>query len=206
MKEDLMATMGAYREKAARLSAFHSGLEALLRDKSGQSFLRAEEEGQYLTPRQAAWRKLHYFYQAAIVNNGDLFSHLEKVNESRAGLEEIGAVKTLAAADSLRELRARYDALGEDEREGLRDVIQAERERTMAESDGLLGFAELLIRHAEAHPEEFPEGRNRFTEMERRMRGEAPEEEEEERSAAKEDFKQGLEAFLEKREGKGGSR
>lgn len=161
--------------------------------------LRLEDEEEYLTPRQSAWRRLRYFYNAAIVNNGDLFSHLEKVDADRAALEEIGAVKTLAGADSLRELRAQYDALATDEeREALWDSIEAERDRAMEECDGLLDFADLLIRHAEAHPQEFPEGRDRLAEMETWMR-ERAEQTEEEKAAEKERVERGMEELMKDR-------
>lgn len=158
---DLPPELLAYRENSAKLRRFDSGIDQLLRAAFGKDWLAAgsEAEAEVLSPRQLGWRFLRHFYEASIVNSGDLFGYLHMVYERRELFEEIGANKTLKAAEELRPLYEEYAALPSDQGKG--DFWHETRDQRAAienEAEGMGEFAELLLQFAEAHPEEFPEG------------------------------------------------
>ncbi len=157
---DLPQELLDYEEKADRLARFDSGLDAILLEALGQDWLLAkpEEKERLLTPRQRDWRDLRYFYEASIVNSGDLFGYLSMVYSRPELFEQIGAVKTLAAAEDLKVLHDAYSQLPtDDERNKYRRETREQRKPIEQTAEDLLEFADLLIRFAERHPEEFPE-------------------------------------------------
>lgn len=160
-KMDLPPEFQAYREKSARLRKFDSGIDHLLREALGKDWLAAgsDAEAEVLSPRQRGWRVLRHFYEASIVNSGDLFGYLHMVYDHRELFEEIGAHKTLRAADDLRPLYEQYSGLPSDQEKGdFWHQTRDQRASLEGEAEGMGEFAGLLISFAEAHPDDFPEG------------------------------------------------
>lgn len=149
-----------YQERFARLRRFDAGIDAILREGLGAdgTLPTSEDEGRLLTPRQRDWQELRCFFEASIVNSGDLFSYLSIIYSLPEMFEQIEAVKTLAAAE---ELRPFYDAYSElqnpDEKDKYLQETREQREPIEWKAEDSCEFADLLIRFAERHPEEFRE-------------------------------------------------
>ena len=148
-----------YHERLDRLARFDAGLEAVLREGTGQHWIHATpaDEERLLTPRQRDWRELRSFYEA-IANSGDLFRYLSIVYTRPELFEQIEASKTLAAANGLKEYHYAYSQLAtEDEKNKFWFETREEREAIERTAEDICEFADLLIRFAERHPEEFRE-------------------------------------------------
>jgi hypothetical protein len=146
--------------RSARLARFDAGIDAILRDALGKNWLLAKSEDQqhHLTQRQRDWRELRYFYEASIVNSGDLFGYLQMIYARPEMFEQIEAIKTLAAAEALRPLYDVYSQLPtEDEKNDYRHETNEQRQPIEGSAEDMFEFADLLIRFAERHPAEFPE-------------------------------------------------
>ena len=149
-----------YDDRSRRLSQFDAGLDAILQESLGRDWLMAkpEDEDRLLTQRQRDWRELRYFYDASIVNSGDLFSYLWIVYDRLELFKEIEAVKTLAAAEELRPLHDVYSQLQtEYEKSAYWSETRERREPIEQKAEGVSEFADLLIRYAERYPTDFPE-------------------------------------------------
>ena len=149
-----------YDDRSRRLSQFDAGLDAILQESLGRDWLMAkpEDEDRLLTQRQRDWRELRYFYDASIVNSGDLFSYLWIVYDRLELFKEIEAVKTLAAAEELRPLHDVYSQLQtEYEKSAYWNETRERREPIEQNAEGVSEFADLLIRYAERYPTDFPE-------------------------------------------------
>ena len=157
---DLPQEILDYQERARRLASFDAGLDAILKGTLGRDWLlaKADDEERLLTPRQRDWRALRYYYVASIVNSGDLFGYLSTVYTRPEMFAEIGAVKTLAAAEELRDLHEAFSRLPtEEKKRAFWRETRAERSPMEKKAEGLCEFADLLIRFAERYPDEFPE-------------------------------------------------
>lgn len=150
-----------YQDRSSRLERFDAGLDAILQEALGKDWLLAkpEDEERLLTPRQRDWRELGYFYEASIVNSGDLFSYLSIVYSKPELFEQIGAVKTLSAAEELKPLHEAYSQLAaENAQDAYWNEIRERREPIEQGAEDMCEFADLLIQYAERHPADFPEG------------------------------------------------
>jgi hypothetical protein len=131
-----------------------------MQEAIGKDWLLAkpEDEERLLTARQRDWRELRYFYEASIVNSGDLFGYLSIIYSRPELFEQIKAVKTLAAAEELKPLHDAYSQLPtEDERNDYWHETREQRQEIEDAAEDMCEFADLLIRFAECHPTDFPE-------------------------------------------------
>ena len=157
---DLPQVILDYQKRARRLKRFDAGLDSILKAALGRDWLTAkpEDEARLLTPLQRGWRELRYFFEASIVNNGDLFGYLYIVYSRRELFEQIGAVKTLTAAEKLKQLHTTYSQLPTwEERGNYWHETREQRAPIENAAEDMCEFADLLIRFAERHPTELPE-------------------------------------------------
>jgi hypothetical protein len=161
MSPEISAFLTESLKDSAQLRKFDAGIERILREAFGKLWFAATPEAvsKVLTPRQQAWEILRDFYESSIVNSGDLFSYLHVVYDHRDFFEQIGAHKTLKAAEELTSLYVQYSELNTaDEKGDFWHQTRNQRAPIEKEAEGMNEFAELLIRFAQAHPEEFSEG------------------------------------------------
>lgn len=156
---DWQDQLAQHEAKSQRLRAFDAGIEAKLTATLGPlwDLASAEQQKEVLTQRQRDWQHLRFFFEAAIVCNADLFGYLGMIYSNPDAFRAIGATKTLEAAESLRCLFEEQQSLGSDEE---KDAfwLRTEKQRLPIErtAEDMMEFADLLIRFAEAHPNEFP--------------------------------------------------
>jgi hypothetical protein len=145
-----------YKAKVNRLHEFDAGIAAKLKDALGPKWQLASEvqRGMHLTARQKDWNVLRYYFEC-IANNGDVFASVGLILNKSEAFHAVGATKTLAAAESLRDLYDQYAALKTHKKDAFWRNTETERQPIEEGADNLLEFADLLIAFAEAHPEEF---------------------------------------------------
>lgn len=154
---ELPADFIEYQSKSTRLQEFDAGIHAKLRTAFGAKWQLVPEErrNEILSERQRDWEMLRY-YEASLANSGDLFSCLGLIYSYPEAFAAIGATKTLAASESLRALYERQQTLGsQDEKDAFWRDTRKRRQPIEVSADSLLEFADLLIRFAESHPDEF---------------------------------------------------
>ena len=99
---------------------------------------------------ESQFNSLSYFWDAAIINEGDIFGYMEYMIEHRPDLEAIGAVGCLAAIDKLMPFFQEQQKLESDSAK--MDYWQRTRhERRSAEglAEDVNDFGRLLLRFAE---------------------------------------------------------
>jgi hypothetical protein len=115
---------------------------------------------------------LHYFYNAALMNNWDISGYVPWMAERRNMFMAIDAVGCLAALDYLLPLHDEMQKLSsERDQEHFWDSKSAEHEKAMELVGDALDFGRMLLAYAVKHSDKFggvrpsEENRLRFTEL-----------------------------------------
>ncbi|WP_038166259.1 hypothetical protein [Verrucomicrobium sp. BvORR106] len=153
----MVAAYQALKVKNDLMRDYDTGINAKLQSALGLQWHFASEEQiqQILSPRQQDWRMLRYFYEA-LSNDGDLFRRVSMIYNQPEAFRAIGAFKTLEAAEALREHHIQLLSFGTlDEQETFWAQTREQRKPIEQQADSVLELADLLIRFAETHPDEF---------------------------------------------------
>ena len=135
-----------------RWFAEHRRLDAELRVFRDRVRRKQDEVGHWIetpTAAEEAFDELEYFYNAALVNNGAIFTYLEFMIPRRQQLEAIGAKGCLAAMDALMPFYKEQSALGSDKerQDYLLRTRSARKPAEMLVEDPNV-FAQLMIDYA----------------------------------------------------------
>jgi hypothetical protein len=120
--------------------------------------LAKEDRSEPLSPAERTFEALWYYWSAALVNNGDVFSYVPFIIEHREEFEAIGAHGTLRACEELMPFYQEQQRLATDQEKG-QYWWKTREERRQAEdhAEDMNPFARLLLAFAEKHlPEDEP--------------------------------------------------
>jgi hypothetical protein len=102
---------------------------------------------QELSAAESLFSDLHYYWEAALVNSGDVFGYMSFIIDHKEHFAAIGADGTLKAVDELMPFY-RQQVLDESERGDYWWRTQEERAPAEALAEGVLEFARLLLAYA----------------------------------------------------------
>lgn len=103
-----------------------------------------------LSERERLFSDLCYYWEAALVNNGDVFGYVQFIIEHQTDFAAIGADGTLRALDRLMPFyREQQEILDESEKGAYWHRTKEKRASAEAFAEDVLEFARLLLRYAQ---------------------------------------------------------